>query len=184
MAELTPLDIDGAWIYQSEVHGDSRGYFNEWFKADLISSVLGRSFSIAQANQSKSKKGVARGIHFSFASEGQAKWINCSSGAIWDLVVDIRPNSPTFKRWVGVELLAGSGKSILIGEGLGHAFLALEEETSINYLLTTPYSPKDEFAVNLLDPELAIKFPVNNVYLSPRDESAPTLSEFLNIQPR
>jgi len=181
MAELTPLDIDGAWIYKSELHGDSRGYFNEWFKADLISSVLGRNFPIAQANQSKSKKGVVRGIHFSLSKPGQAKWITCTSGSFFDVVVDIRPDSKTFKKWVGVEMSAESGKSILVTEGLGHAFLSLKDETTITYLLTSPYSPTEEFAINPKDPELGIKWPLDSLQFSKKDEAAPSLSEMIEI---
>jgi len=179
MADLTSLGIDGAWLYQSEIHGDSRGYFTEWFKHDLIREKTGRDFNIAQANVSKSRKGVVRGIHFSLAKQGQAKWITCTNGVLLDLVVDIRPESDTFKKWVAIELKAGAGNAVMISEGLGHAFLSLEDETVITYLLTTPYSPNEEFAINLLDPDLAIEFPLIELHRSQRDEAAPTLKEFL-----
>lgn len=180
MAELIPLEIEGAWLFQSPSHGDDRGYFREWFKQDLIQEKLGRSFDVAQSNLSKSKKGVVRGIHFSTAPQGQAKWVTCANGALWDVVVDIRPNSPTFKRWTAVELRAESGKALFISEGLGHAFVALEDDTVISYLLSSPYSPNDEFAINPHDPEIAITWPQLPLSFSPKDASAPTLKEFLN----
>ena len=181
MAEITPLGIIGAWLYQSDVHGDSRGYFTEWFKNELVQSVIGREFKIAQANISSSKKGVVRGIHFSIAKEGQSKWVTCISGRIIDFVIDIRPNSPTFKKWVSVDLSEASGKSVFIGEGLGHAFIAMEDASKISYLLNSPYSPSDEFAINPKDPEIAIEWPLEELFFSPKDESAPYLKDLLNI---
>jgi dTDP-4-dehydrorhamnose 3,5-epimerase len=180
MAEISPLGIDGAWLYQSDVHGDSRGYFTEWFKSELVKNVIGREFKIAQANSSNSKRGVVRGIHFSVAKEGQAKWVTCISGKIIDFVVDIRPSSPTFKKWVSTELYDGSGRSIFISEGLGHAFIAMEDESRISYLLSSPYSPKDELAINPKDPEIAIKWPLGELCFSPKDESAPLLIDLLD----
>jgi len=96
-------------------------------------------------------------------------------------VVDIRPNSPTFKLWDAHELRAGDGRSIFISEGLGHAFLALEDETIISYLLSTPYSPNHEHAINPLDPEIGIAWPSIELTISEKDASAPSLREFLNL---
>lgn len=179
MTEITPLGIEGVWLYKSSVFGDSRGYFTEWFKSEILTSTTSKSLDVSQANLSKSKKGVVRGIHFSIAVEGQAKWITCVSGRIWDVVVDIRPLSPTFKKWVSTELDANSGKSIFIGEGLGHAFLAMEEDTIISYLLSSPYSPKDELAINPRDPDIAINWPLEELLFSPKDESAPYLRDLV-----
>ena len=96
MNNLTPLSIQGAWLFESPLHIDNRGDFREWFKETFVREKLGREFHIAQSNLSRSKRGVVRGIHFSTANEGQAKWITCANGKLWDVVVDIRPNSPTF----------------------------------------------------------------------------------------
>ncbi len=180
MAKLTPLSIEGAWLFESPSHGDDRGYFREWFKSSVITESLGREFSVSQSNLSRSKKGVVRGIHFSTAPSGQAKWVTCANGSLWDVVVDIRPKSPTFKRWEAVELRAEEGKALLISEGLGHAFISLEDDTVISYLLTTPYSPKHEFAINPKDPEIAIKWPDIQLLFSDKDAVAPSLREFLS----
>jgi dTDP-4-dehydrorhamnose 3,5-epimerase len=179
LGEITPLGIDGAWLYQSSVFSDSRGYFTEWFKDELISKSIPQGLDVAQANLSKSKKGVVRGIHFSIAQAGQAKWITCASGKIWDVVVDIRPKSPTFKKWIAIELNEASGKSVFIQEGLGHAFLAMEDETIISYLLSSPYSPNEELAINPKDPQIAINWPLDDLLFSPKDEYAPNLEDLL-----
>ena len=180
MNNLTPLSIQGAWLFESPLHIDNRGDFREWFKETFVREKLGREFHIAQSNLSRSKRGVVRGIHFSTANEGQAKWITCANGKLWDVVVDIRPNSPTFRRWEAVELRAEEGKSVLISEGLGHAFLSLEDDTVISYLLTSPYSPKDEFAINPRDEEIAIAWPDMPLLFSEKDAAAPSLSDFLS----
>jgi dTDP-4-dehydrorhamnose 3,5-epimerase len=180
MAKLTPLSIEGAWLFESPSHGDDRGYFREWFKSSYVVEQLGREFNVAQSNLSKSKKGVVRGIHFSTAPAGQAKWVTCANGALWDVVVDIRPDSPTFKRWAAVELRAEDGKALFISEGLGHAFVALEDETVISYLLSSPYSPGDEHAIHPKDSEISIDWPAIDLVFSEKDAVAPTLKEFLN----
>ena len=180
MAELTPLEISGSWLFQSPVHNDERGYFTEWFKSELFEKVVGNKFNLAQSNVSKSSKGVLRGIHFSIAKVGQAKWVTCVTGSIWDVVIDIRPNSPTFKKWTAVQLDGGSGKSIYISEGLAHAFLALEDETTISYLLSSPYSPSEELAIYPKDPELAINWPLMELKISDKDQKAPFLAELVD----
>ena len=124
--ELRPLNIEGAWLADSPVWRDDRGFFREWFKREEILSKTGVDFSTQQANISVSSKGTLRGIHYSIAPRGQAKWITCVSGSIQDVIVDIRPNSETFGQWVDVELKGDSGKAVFINEGLGHVFLELE----------------------------------------------------------
>ena len=174
--EFKNLAIEGAWIAQSAVHADERGSFREWFKAGEIRAATGREFAVSQSNVSVSQKGVLRGIHYSLASQGQAKWVTCLTGSIWDVIVDIRPSSPTFKKWVGVELRGESGDVALISEGLGHGFISLEDNSVVSYLLTSPFSPEEEFEINPMDPELAIAWPLSERLMSPKDEIAPTLA--------
>ncbi len=177
---ITPLPIEGSYLFQSPTHEDERGYSGEWFKSATVKEFLSREFTVAQASLSKSKQGVLRGIHFSLAPLGQAKWVTCVTGAILDVVVDIRPNSPTFKCWDAHELRAGDGTSMFITEGLGHAYLALEENTTVTYLLSTIYLPKFERVIDPLDPDIAIAWPDITLTLSERDASAPSLRTFLN----
>jgi dTDP-4-dehydrorhamnose 3,5-epimerase len=181
--KLTPLGIDGAWLAESPVWSDDRGYFREWFKSADFKKATGRDFGFEQANISVSSQGTLRGIHFSNNSRGQAKWITCVTGSIWDVIVDIRPNSPTFKKWIAVELKSTHGEAVFISEGLGHGFLALEDMTSVAYLVSTPYSPPDEHEINPLDEVLGIEWPipVSQLKISTKDSAAPTLNQVLAL---
>jgi len=176
--ELTPLEIEGAWLAKSPVWADDRGSFREWFKTEDIEAATGVSFSVAQANLSESKRGVVRGIHYSLAAAGQAKWVTCVTGAIKDVIVDIRPNSVTFGKYVAIELVGGSGQAALIGAGLGHAFVSLAEGSTVAYLVSSPFSPTEEFEINPLDPAIGIdwELPIGELLLSPKDAAALTLS--------
>jgi len=131
---------------------------------------------MAQANLSISSRGVVRGIHYSLAPKGQAKWVTCTNGRIWDVIIDIRPKSPTFKKWVGVEISAESGKSIFIDDQLGHAFMALEDETVVTYLVDSEYSPNFELDINPLDSEIGILWPDLQIVLSKKDTLAPGIA--------
>jgi len=180
--ELTPLGIKGAWLAESPIWNDDRGSFREWFKRTEILEKTGIVFEVGQANVSISNKGVIRGIHYSLVPGGQAKWVTCVSGAIVDVIVDIRPYSPTFRQVEYIDMKGGEGRAVLIGEGLGHGFISLEDNTSVSYLLSSPYAPEFEFEIQPTDPALKIDWHlelVNGVsmVLSPKDASAPTLRE-------
>ena len=180
--ELTPLSIEGAWLGESPVRKDDRGVFREWFKRDEIELKTKFNFSVAQANISVSNKGVIRGIHYSLAPEGQAKWITCASGSILDVVVDIRPNSPTYKKIEYVHLNGDDERSLLIAHGLGHGFISLEENSTIAYLLSSAYSPENELEVIPTDTDLKIDWHLqlvggSELILSTKDAQAPTLKE-------
>ena len=180
--ELTPLGIEGVWLAESPVWRDDRGFFREWFKLEDIKDVTGRNFEIEQANISLSSRGTLRGIHYSIAPRGQAKWITCVAGSIKDVIVDIRTGSQTFGQWVEVELSGGSGKAVFIGEGLGHGFVVLEDNTAVAYLASTPFSPTDEFEINPLDEKIGIHWGIDlsELMISDKDMSAPTLAERLS----
>jgi dTDP-4-dehydrorhamnose 3,5-epimerase len=177
--KIEHLSIDGAFIIESPIHSDDRGFFREWFKDDLIEKVLGRNFEVAQANISTSSRGTLRGLHYSLAPNGQAKLVTCVSGSVKDVIVDIRPDSKTFGEWVEVELIGNSGKAIYISEGLGHGFISLTDSSSVAYLLSTPYSPTEEFEINPLDPAIGINwgFLISELKISNKDKNAPTLEE-------
>ena len=176
--KLTPLGIDGAWLAESPVWSDERGYFREWFKSEDVKAATGRDFGIEQANISLSSEGTLRGIHYSIAPRGQAKWITCVSGSIQDVIVDIRPDSKSFGQWIEVELKGDSGKAVLISERLGHGFLALEDNTAVAYLVSTPFSPTHEFEINPLDGEIGIEWRMglSSLKISGKDKIAPSLS--------
>jgi dTDP-4-dehydrorhamnose 3,5-epimerase len=177
--KITPLGIEGAWVAESPIWSDDRGFFREWFKTADIDEATGRSFGIEQANISHSSKGTLRGIHYSIAPRGQAKWITCVSGVIKDVIVDIRPESKTFGKWVDVELRGDSGNAVFISEGLGHAFIALEDNTAVAYLVSTPFSPAHEFEINPLDEKIGINWgmPISELKISEKDKKAPSLEK-------
>ena len=179
---LTPLGIEGAWLAESPIWADERGFFREWFKREDILEATGIDFSFQQANISKNNKGVIRGIHYSLVPEGQAKWVTCISGEILDVIVDIRPDSLTFGKVEYVDLRGDEGRSVLIGRGLGHGFISLKEETSVSYLLSSPYNPEFEFEIQPTDPELGINWHLEliggvGIVTSEKDAKAPTLGE-------
>ena len=180
---FTPLKIEGSWVYTPKKFPDERGSFHEVFKLSLLSETLGFDFEVKQVNQSVSKAGVIRGIHWADVPPGQAKYVFCSKGAIWDVVVDIRVGSPTFGQFEGVELSAENGKSLLIKEGLGHVFLSLEDYTVVNYLCTEPFNPSIEHGINPLDPQLGIPFGKiwgkSSFTISAKDLEAPAFQEAL-----
>jgi dTDP-4-dehydrorhamnose 3,5-epimerase len=155
---FTPLKIEGSWVFTPVKFPDERGSFHEVFKLPLLAETLGFGFEVKQVNQSVSKAGVVRGIHWADVPPGQAKYVFCSKGSMWDLVVDIRVGSPTFGQFDGEILSAENGKCVLIREGLGHVFLSLEDDTVVNYLCSEPFSPKTEHGINPLDPDLGIPF--------------------------
>ena len=177
---FTTLKIQGSWVYTPTRYDDDRGSFQEVFKLDLIRESLGRDFEVKQVNQSVSKAGVIRGIHWADVPPGQAKYVSCPRGSIWDVVVDIRVGSPTFGQWDGAVLSAENGKCLLIEEGLGHVFLSLENETVVNYLCSEPYNPAREHGISPLDGDLNIpfrdKFDKSNFLASPKDTEAHSFS--------
>lgn len=182
---FSSLKIDGVWLHDPKVWPDERGSFHEVFKLSMLTTLLGREFEIRQVNQSTSKKGVLRGIHWTDNSVGQAKYVSCAKGSLWDVAVDLRPGSQTYGQWDAHLLSESNGKSLLISEGIGHAFLALEDGTVANYLCTTEYDPLSEKTINPLDKNLAISFEdqasahgIEKIIMSAKDRSG------LDFQPK
>ena len=179
--EITPLAIAGAYSIANTLHRDDRGEFVEWFRADRLQDETGLAFQTVQANLSVSEKGTVRGIHYADVPPGQAKYVMCVAGAIRDFVIDIRVGSPTFGTWASVDLDATSRNAVVLDVGLGHAFVALEPNTVVTYLVTDVYKPLAEHAINPLDSDVALEFPLTDsaLLLSPKDQAAPTLAQAL-----
>ncbi|MFI0351467.1 dTDP-4-dehydrorhamnose 3,5-epimerase [Actinomadura sp. 9N407] len=174
---MEPLGIKGAFSSTPRVYGDHRGSFHEWFRHDDLAAA-GHPLSLAQANCSVSSKGTLRGVHFADVPPSQAKYVTCVRGAILDVVVDIRVGSPTFGRYEAVRLDTENRRCLYIAEGLGHAFMALDDDTMVIYLCSEPYAPQREHGLHPLDPELGIAWPEGiEPVLSPKDAAAPTLAE-------
>jgi dTDP-4-dehydrorhamnose 3,5-epimerase len=184
--DVTALDIAGALVLTPRQFADDRGVFLEWYRADVLSEVLGHPFVVAQANASVSSRGTLRGIHYADVPPSQAKFVTCVAGAVLDVVVDLRVGSATFGQWRAVRLDAADRRALYVPEGLGHAFLSLEDGSTVVYLCNESYNPGHEHAVHPLDPELGIEWPLDEVggqaLLSPKDLEAPTLAEALAAQ--
>ena len=178
MSKIIPLPIDGSYLITSEIYSDSRGSFREWLPNDAVREILGSDFPTAQANFSISKKGTIRGIHYSSAPEGQAKLVTCLSGSIYDVVVDLRVGSPTFGQWHGVTLSSNESRSLYLGSGLGHAFMALEDNCGVAYLLSSRFNADLEFGINPFDSQINISWPRGNYLLSSKDSQAPMMQDF------
>lgn len=174
--KIVPTPIEGLWQIENKPYSDKRGSFSEIFQAETFRNETTQNFVPAQWNQSVSAKGVLRGIHYSLAPKGQSKWVNCSSGSILDIVVDLRRNSKTFLSTFEIELTSDNCRSLVIGPGLGHSFLSLQDDSVVNYLLTSIYSPAEEFGINPLDTDLGINWPEPSPLLSDKDRDAPSLA--------
>ena len=182
--ETRDLSVPGAVELTPTVHRDERGAFLEWFRADVFEKLTGCPFPLAQANCSVSSAGTLRGIHFAEVPPGQGKYVTCVQGAAFDVVVDLRTGSPCYGHWDAVLLNDQARRAVWLPEGLGHGFMALTDDTVVSYLLTTPYVPEREHAVDPLDAALGIDWPAAGPdgqpltpVLSERDRSAPALEE-------
>ncbi len=182
--QITPLSIEGAWRVEPRLFPDERGTFLEWFKADAFQQAVGHRLQLAQSHISTSTFGTLRGIHFAAVPPSQAKYVTCVSGAVVDVVVDIRVGSPTYGQHELVYLDDVSRHALYVSEGLGHGYLALTQGAVFMYLCSTPYAPAREFGINPLDPELGILWPATDTVgadlqpvLSPKDSAAPTLEQ-------
>lgn len=176
--QVRELKVPGAFEFTPVQHGDDRGLFLEWFKVDKLVDATGHPLELAQANMSVSKAGSLRGIHYADVPPGQAKYVTCPAGAVIDFIVDLRVGSPTFGAVDAVRLDAIDRRAVYLSEGLGHGFLALEDNSTLTYLCSTGYSPGREHAVNPLDPALGLDLPSGVEFtLSDKDQAAPTLAE-------
>jgi dTDP-4-dehydrorhamnose 3,5-epimerase len=178
------LAVPGAYEITPKQFGDPRGVFLEWFKAGAFAEAVGHPLDLQQANCSVSAAGVLRGIHFADVPPGQAKYVTCAKGAVLDVVVDLRVGSPTFGTWDSVLLDDVDRRAIYLGEGLGHAFMSLEDDSTVLYLCSTGYNPGAEHGIHPLDPTVGIDWPTTardgsplTSLLSEKDTAAPTLAE-------
>jgi len=177
--EIRELSIKGAFEITPILRGDDRGVFLEWYRFDLLSQAVGHPLDLRQANTSVSKRGTVRGIHFADIPPSQAKYVTATRGAIIDYVIDIRVGSPTFGQWDSVRLDEVDRKAIYLAEGLGHAFVALTDDATVSYLVSSTYNAGREHGINPLDPEVGLIFPeeAGELSLSPKDTEAPSLAE-------
>jgi dTDP-4-dehydrorhamnose 3,5-epimerase len=176
--QVRELAISGAWEFTPRVFGDDRGAFLEWFKAAEFEQAVGHPLVLAQANHSISRRGVLRGIHFAAVPPSQAKYVYCPQGAVLDVIIDIRVGSPTYGAVDSVRLDDVDRRAVYLSEGLGHAFMALEDDSLVTYLCSTGYNPGREHGIHPLDAALELPWPADiEAVLSEKDALAPTLAE-------
>jgi dTDP-4-dehydrorhamnose 3,5-epimerase len=179
--EARELGVPGAWLFSPPVFDDARGAFAAPYRAEVFTAAVGHPLHVAQVNASVSRRGVLRGVHFADVPPGQAKYLQCSAGALVDVVVDVREGSPTFGAWDAVRLDGESHAAVYLAEGLGHAFLALADGTVATYLCSREYEPAAEHGVSPLDPALGLPWERwcarEELVLSDKDAAAPLLAD-------
>lgn len=175
--QLSKTKLDGVVVLEPDVFGDRRGFFMEsWSKRKM--EELGLHYDFVQDNHSSSTvKGTLRGIHFQRGEMAQAKLVRCTSGAVLDVAVDLRPSSPTYKQWVAIELSAENKKQILIPRGFGHGFVTLTDHVEFLYKADNYYAPEADGGIRWNDPELGIDWGVTDPVLSAKDSVAPFLKD-------
>ncbi|MBR1706863.1 MAG: dTDP-4-dehydrorhamnose 3,5-epimerase [Bacteroidales bacterium] len=171
-----PTEIEGVIILEPEVFGDARGYFFESFNQKAFEAAVG-PVRFVQDNESKSRYGVVRGLHFQKGEQAQAKLVRVVSGAVLDVAVDLRPGSPTYGRHAAVELTGENHRMLFIPRGFAHGFSVLSEEVIFQYKCDNFYCPAAEGAIAWNDPTLAIdwRIPASDVILSEKDRHHPFL---------
>lgn len=176
--KITRTKLEGVVIIEPDVFGDNRGFFMEsWNKKKM--AELGFDYDFVQDNHSKSTvKGTLRGIHFQKGDKAQAKLVRCVKGAVFDVAVDLRKNSPTFKQWVGVELSEENKKQLLIPRGFGHGFVTLTDDVEFLYKADNYYAPEAEAGICWNDPEIKINWGVENPILSEKDKKNPFFNTY------
>ena len=172
-------NIPDVIIIEPTVHGDHRGYFVETFRADKLEAFLGYKLNFGQDNESKSSKGVLRGLHYQLAPHAQTKLVRVISGRVLDVAVDIRKNSPTFGQHVAVELTADNKRQLLVPRGFAHGFVVLEDDTIFAYKVDNYYSPECDRGIAFNDPVLNIDWMLKTeeLKLSAKDTTQPKLNE-------
>lgn len=176
---FTRTAIPDVVIIEPKVHGDSRGYFVETFRQDKLEEFLGYQINFCQDNESKSSKGVLRGLHYQLPPHAQTKLVRVISGRVLDVAVDIRKNSPTFGKYVAVELSGENKKQLLIPRGFAHGFVVLEDDTVFAYKVDNYYSPECDRGIAFDDKNLNIDWILNHneLNLSAKDIKQPKLNE-------
>lgn len=175
--KIVKTKLQDVFIIEPQVFGDNRGWFLEsWSRKEMEKEGL--DYDFIQDNHSYSKeKGTLRGLHLQRGAFSQAKLVRCVRGAVLDVAVDLRIGSPTFKKWVAVELSAENKMQLLIPRGFAHAFLTLADDVEFQYKVDNVYEPKEDRSIAWNDPDIGIEWPISDPILSDKDQKAPFLKE-------
>ena len=181
--QFTRTSIPDVVIIEPKVHGDSRGYFIETFRQNKLEEFIGYKINFCQDNESKSSKGVLRGLHYQLAPDAQTKLVRVIQGKVLDVAVDIRKGSPTFGQYVSVELTSENKKQLLVPRGFAHGFIVLEDDTIFAYKVDNYYSPENDRGIAFDDKDLDIDWMLDTdeLNLSPKDKVQPLLKDTQDI---
>lgn len=177
---VTQTGIEGLVVLEPKIFGDERGYFFESYSAEAFNKVVGRDVAFVQDNESYSRRGVLRGLHFQQGEKAQAKLVRVILGRVWDVAVDLRPGSPTFGKSFGLELSGENHLQFFIPRGFAHGFAVLSDEALFQYKCDNYYAPESEGGILWNDPGLAIKWPLTQgeIILSEKDRHHPTFDQY------
>jgi dTDP-4-dehydrorhamnose 3,5-epimerase len=181
MAHRLETALDGVVLIEPEVHGDERGFLIETYSAARWRE-LGVDVDFVQDNHSRSRHGILRGLHFQ-TEPGQAKLVRSVRGAVWDVAVDLRRDSPTCGHWEGHQLDDSNHHQLFVPVGFAHGFCVLSDEADVAYKLSSLYDPATEAGISWDDPAIGVRWPISDPELSARDRAAPRLSEIADELP-
>ena len=173
---FTPADLPGAFVIDPEPVRDDRGFFARLFAAEEF-EARGLNPKVALSAVSQNRlKGTLRGMHFQRAPHAEAKLVRCGAGSVYDVIVDLRPDSPTFRRWFGAELSAANRRMLYVPEGFAHGFQTLEDESDVYYQISAGYAPDAAGGVRYDDPAFGVRWPLGVSVVSERDQTYPDFS--------
>jgi dTDP-4-dehydrorhamnose 3,5-epimerase len=181
MARRLETQLDGVALIEPEVHGDERGFLVETFR-DEAWRELGVGVDFVQDNHSRSSRNILRGLHFQ-TTPGQAKLVRCLRGRIWDVAVDLRSDSPTYRRWEGHELDDERHRQLFVPVGFAHGFCVLSDVADVAYKLSSPYDATTEAGIAWDDPDVGVEWPIADPVLSERDRTGPRLADVADELP-
>ena len=174
---FTAAPLSGAYLIDMEPLADERGFFARAFCVEEF-AARGLAPPLHQFSVScNAKRGTLRGLHFQAAPHGEDKVIRCTRGAMFDVIVDIRPESPTARQWFGTELTAQNHRSVYVPRGFAHGFISLADDTEVFYMISVPFAPGSGRGLRWNDPALAIRWPISPTVISARDAEFPLLDE-------
>ena len=181
--KFTRTEINDVVIIEPKVHGDDRGYFVETYRQDKLEEFIGYKINFCQDNESKSSKGVLRGLHYQLPPFAQTKLVRVIKGKVLDVAVDIRKGSPTFGKYVAVELSGENKKQLLVPRGFAHGFIVLEDNTIFAYKVDNYYSPECDRGIAFDDERLEIDWILDKeeLQLSKKDKNAPTIGSSIEL---
>jgi dTDP-4-dehydrorhamnose 3,5-epimerase len=179
---FTKTPIAGAYLIDLEKRGDDRGFFARVFCRDEFGEHDLETQFVQINNSSSAERGTLRGLHYQLAPAEEVKVVRCIAGALWDVIVDIRPESPTFGRWFGAELTAANRRMMYAPRGMAHGFVTLTDDTEAFYLVSAFYAPERERGIRWNDPRFGVEWPVTPIVMSDKDRDRPDFDPAINLR--